>query len=248
MVKTIQRFFAFCGEENRHKFRLSIALGVLQALFEALKIPAIACMARALLRGSVETKDILLSLGIMLLSILGSGLIKAKSTMLQTEAGYDTCAKKRVEIAEHMRYLPMGYFNENSLGQITSVTTNVMENLENVATRVVMLVCEGLLTTSLIIVMLFFFDWRIALVLMAGFALFLLENTFLQKAAGKLAGRKIMADEKLVEKVLEYLQGMAEVKAYHLTGAKSRELNDAISANAQINTDMEVTFIPRLTA
>ena len=42
----------------------------------------------------------------------------------------------------------MGYFNANSLGQITSVTTNVMENLENVATRVVMLVCEGLLTTS----------------------------------------------------------------------------------------------------
>ena len=106
MVKTIQRFFAFCGEENRHKFRLSIALGVLQAIFEALKIPAIACMARALLRGSVETRDILLSLGIMLLSILGSGLIKAKSTMLQTEAGYDTCAKKRVEIAEHMRYSP----------------------------------------------------------------------------------------------------------------------------------------------
>ena len=151
-------------------------------------------MARALLRGSVETKDILLSLGIMLLSILGSGLVKAKSTMLQTEAGYDTCAKKRVEIAEHMRYLPMGYFNENSLGQITSVTTNVMENLENVATRVVMLVCEGLLTTSLIIVMLFFFDWRIALVLLAGFALFLLENTFLQKAAGKHAGKKIKAD------------------------------------------------------
>ena len=248
MVKIIQRFFAFCGKENRHKFRVSIALGVLQAIFEALKIPAIACMVRALLRGNIETKDILLSLGIMVLSILGSGLIKAKSTMLQTEAGYDTCAKKRVEIAEHMRYLPMGYFNENSLGQITSVTTNVMENLENVATRVVMLVCEGLLTTSLIIVMLFFFDWRIALVLLCGFALFLLANRFLQKAAGGLAGRKLAADEKLVEKVMEYLQGMAEVKAYHLTGAKSRELNDAIAENVKINTDMEMTLIPRMTA
>ena len=247
MVKVIQRFFAFCGEENRHKFRVSIALGVLQAIFEALKIPAIACMVRALLRGSVETKDILLSLGIMLLSILGSGLIKARSTMLQTEAGYGTCAKKRVEIAEHMRYLPMGYFNENSLGQITSVTTNVMENLENVATRVVMLVCEGLLTTSLIIVMLFFFDWRIALVLLCGFVLFLLANRFLQKAAGGLAPRKIEADEKLVEKVLEYLQGMAEVKAYHLTGTKSRELNDAIAENVRINTDMEMTLVPRMT-
>ena len=247
MVKIIQSFFAFCGEENRRKFRSSIWLGVLQAFFEALKIPAIACMARALLRGAVTTQDILLSFGIMLLSILGSGLIKAKSTMLQTEAGYDTCAKKRVEIAEHMRYLPMGYFNENSLGQITSVTTNVMENLENVATRVVMLVCEGLLTTSLIIVMLFFFDRRIALVLLAGFVIFLLANRLLQKAAGGLAGKKIEADEKLVEKVLEYLQGMAEVKAYHLTGLKSRELNDAIAANAKINTDLELTLISPMT-
>ncbi len=246
MVKIIRRFFDFCGEENRRKFRTSILLGVLQAFFEALKIPAIACMVRALLRGSVETRDILLSFGIMLVSILGAGLVKARSTMLQTEAGYDTCAKKRVEIAEHMRYLPMGYFNKNSLGQITSVTTNVMENLENVATRVVMLVCEGMLTTTLIIVMIFFFDYRIALVLLAGFAVYLAANSLLQKAAGKLAGTKISADEKLVEKVLEYLQGMAEVKAYHLTGQKSRELNEAINDNVQINTDMEMTLIPMM--
>lgn len=247
MLKVIQKFFAFCGEENRNKFHKSILLGVLQAIFEALKIPAIACMVRALLRGTVMTSDILLSFGIMLLSIIGSGLIKAKSTMLQCEAGYDTCARKRVEIAEHMRYLPMGYFNVNSIGQITSVTTNVMENLENVATRVVMLVCEGLLTTTLITVMLMFFDWRIALVLLGGFALFLLANRILQKAAGKLAGEKIAADEKLVEKVLEYLQGMSEVKAYHLAGQKSRELNDAIAANVKINTDMEMTLIPPMT-
>ena len=246
MLEIIRKFFAFCGEENKKKFQTSVLLGIVQAVFEALKIPAIAVMVRALMAGTVTTKDILTSLGIMLLSILGAGLVKAKATMLQTEAGYDTCARKRVEIAEHMRYLPMGYFNENSLGQITSVTTNVMENLENVATRVVMMVCEGMLTTTLIIVMLLFFDWRIALVLLVGFALFLYANTWLQKAAGKLAGKKIDADARLVEKVLEYLQGMAEVKAYHLTGQKSRELNEAIAVNAGINTDMEFALIPHM--
>ena len=246
MVEIIRKFFAFCGEENRRKFHTSIILSVIQAFCEALKIPAIACMAGALIRGNVTNQDILLSFGIMLASIIGSGLIKSKSVMLQTEAGYDTCARKRVEIAEHMRYLPMGYFNANSLGQITSVTTNVMESLENVATRVVMLVCEGLLTTSLIIIMLFFFDWRIALILLAGFAIFLTANAWLQKAAGRMAGRKIDADEKLVEKVLEYLQGMSEVKAYHLAGQKSRELNDAIAVNARTNTDMEMLLVPRM--
>ena len=246
MLKVIRKFFAFCGEENRRKFITSIRLNVIQALFEALKIPAIAVMIRALMNGTVDTKDILLSLGIMLISIAGSGLLKSKAVMLQTEGGYDTCAKKRVEIAEHLRYLPMGYFNANSLGQITSITTNIMESLENIATRVVMLVCDGLLTTSLIIVMLFFFDWRIACVLLCGFSLFLFANSRLRIASEKVSGKKIRADERLVEKVLEYLQGMTEVKAYRLTGVKSKELNEAISENSKINIDMEMTLVPRI--
>ena len=246
MLKVIRKFFAFCGEENRRKFITSIRLNVIQALFEALKIPAIAVMIRALMNGMVETKDILLSLGIMLISIAGSGLLKSKAVMLQTEGGYDTCAKKRVEIAEHLRYLPMGYFNANSLGQITSITTNIMESLENIATRVVMLVCDGLLTTSLIVIMLFFFDWRIACVLLCGFSLFLFANSRLRIASEKVSGKKIRADERLVEKVLEYLQGMTEVKAYRLTGVKSKELNEAISENSKINIDMEMTLVPRI--
>ena len=246
MLKVIRKFFAFCGEENRRKFITSIRLNVIQALFEALKIPAIAVMIRALMNGTVETKDILLSLGIMLISIAGSGLLKSKAIMLQTEGGYDTCAKKRVEIAEHMRYLPMGYFNANSLGQITSITTNIMESLENIAARVVMLVCDGLLTTSLIVIMLFFFDWRIACVLLCGFSLFLFANSRLRIASEKVSGKKIRADERLVEKVLEYLQGMTEVKAYRLTGVKSKELNEAISENSKINIDMEMTLVPRI--
>ena len=246
MLKVIRKFFAFCGEENRRKFITSIRLNVIQALFEALKIPAIAVMIRALMNGTVDTKDILLSLGIMLISIAGSGLLKSKAVMLQTEGGYDTCAKKRVEIAEHLRYLPMGYFNANSLGQITSITTNIMESLENIATRVVMLVCDGLLTTSLIVFMLFFFDWRIACVLLCGFSLFLFANSRLRIASEKVSGKKIRADERLVEKVLEYLQGMTEVKAYRLTGVKSKELNEAISENSKINIDMEMTLVPRI--
>ena len=246
MLKVIRKFFAFCGEENRRKFITSIRLNVIQALFEALKIPAIAVMIRALMNGTVDTKDILLSLGIMLISIAGSGLLKSKAVMLQTEGGYDTCAKKRVEIAEHLRYLPMGYFNANSLGQITSITTNIMESLENIATRVVMLVCDGLLTTSLIVVMLFFFDWRIACVLLCGFSLFLFANSRLRIASEKVSGKKIRADERLVEKILEYLQGMTEVKAYRLTGVKSKELNEAISENSKINIDMEMTLVPRI--
>lgn len=244
MLDIIRKFFDFCGETNRKKFQKSIVLGVLQAVFEALRIPAIALVLRDLFDNNVTTATALGSFGIMVVSIVGTGIVKYQATMLQTEAGYGTCADKRIEIAEHLRYLPMGYFNQNSLGQITSVATNTMQNLEGVATRVIMLVTQGLLTTALIIVMLLFFDWRIALILAVGFGVFLLVNNRLQKGAQSLSEQKISADTTLVDQIMEYIQGIAEVKAFHLLGSQSTALNDAIAENVRVNTAMELKLVP----
>ncbi len=244
MLNIMKKFFAFCGEENRKRFYKSIGYSIIQAFFHALRIPAIAIILTAALSGQVTMRDILLSFGVMMISILGIGIVKSKASMLQTEGGYLACAEKRIEIAEHMRFLPMGYFNQNSVGSITSVTTNTMQGLENVATRVVMLVCEGLLTTTMIALMLLAFDWRIALILIAGFALFLFVNGRLQAASESVSELKISADEKMVEQVLEYIQGITEVKTLHLIGEKTKALNEAIKRNAQTNTKMEFTLIP----
>ena len=48
------------------------------------------------------------SLGIIVISLIITIAINMKATMLQTRAGYRACANKRIEIAEHLRYLPMG--------------------------------------------------------------------------------------------------------------------------------------------
>ena len=50
MLETIGKFIQFCNEENQKKLKNSILLGVVKAMFDALKIPAIACMIRALKR------------------------------------------------------------------------------------------------------------------------------------------------------------------------------------------------------
>lgn len=168
MLDILKRFFDFSGKENKRKFYQSLVCGVFLAFFEAMKIPAMAVMLNALIKRTVTNKTIFLSLGIMIFSIMASGIVRYKSTILQTEAGYTACANKRIEIAEHLRYLPMGYFNRNSLGYITSVTTNTMEGLSDVATRVVIAVSSGILNTTLITCMLFFYDYRIALIITVG--------------------------------------------------------------------------------
>ena len=247
MFKILKNFFDFCNAEDRKRFYTSIVLSLFQAMFEALKIPAIACMVKALLEENVTSKTCLTCLCIMLVSIIGSGAFKSKATMLQTEGGYNTCAEKRMQIAEHLRYLPMGYYNENSLGRIMSVTTNTMQNLENVATRVVMIVCSGLLSTAVITVMLLFFDWRIGLILCLGLVIFFTINSGMMKVSAGMAKQKLEKDSVLVAKVIEYVQGISEVRAFKLTGQRSKDLNKAIDENEHANSAMELKLIPFMT-
>ena len=248
MLEILRKFFHFCDERERKEFYRSIVLGVLAALFSALKIPAIGVMLGAILTGGVTTKTILLSLAIMLVSVVGSSILKYRATALQTDAGYCTTANKRVQIAEHLRYLPMGYFNENSLGAITSVTTNTMDNLSGVSTRVVMLVTEGIFSTAVMTLAVFLFDWRVGLLIIAGLAVYYIVNHALQSKSEQTTRRKFTGDTAVVEQVLEFIKGIAEVKSYSLIGRYNRRLEAAIEENVDANTDMELKLLPLMLA
>ncbi|MBR0477167.1 MAG: ABC transporter ATP-binding protein, partial [Treponema sp.] len=249
MFETLIKFFNFCDKENRRKFHGSIIVGIINSLFMAFRIAAVAVMLRGIIGAAVsgeafEIKTVWITLGIMLFSIAGGIVTKKVTSMWQCEGGYRTCANKRIEIAEHLRYLPMGYFNKNSLGEITSVTTNTMELVGDVATRAVMMVMQGLLDSALIIVMLFFFDWRIALVALAGFLLFQLVNVFMRLSVRSISKEKLDADTAQVSLILEYIQGIAEVKAYNLTGKQNKKINAAIDRAIKCCIGMEMRCIP----
>lgn len=244
MLKVFKKFFDFCGTKNRNKFYLSLVLGVFFGLMEAMKIPAIMLLIDGALRQEVTPALILKCFGILLVSVAVGSVVKYHITMLQCEAGYDTAAGKRVQIAEHMRYLPMGYFNQNSLGQITSVVTNTMENMADVSTRVIMLTLQGIFATVVITALVLCYDWRIGLVAVAGIILFFAVNSILQRRSRTLAPVKSESDTDVVAKVLEYVQGISEVRSYNLTGRTTKKLNDSIEENRRINTEMELTFVP----
>ena len=247
MFKTLKMFFDFCNKEDRNKLYLAIVLGVVKAVFTALRITAIAVVVQGLIDGQMTMKHFRLSLAIMIVSVLGQFLINLKTTMLQCEAGYHSCAHKRIEIAEHLRYLPMGFFNRNSLGTITNVTTNTMESLADIATRIVMITTQGILTTLVITCFVYAFDWRIGLVLTAGVVLYIIFNAVMQQATRPAAPRKHRADEDLVSQVIEYVQGIAEVKNYSMTDDAAKKLDAAIIEKQGADTHLEYTVIPWIT-
>ena len=244
MFEILAKFFRFSGRKNGNKFKLSMVIGLVEALASAMKIPAIMYILIGLLGGKPIGKYIGGSLAIMVIAIVIAVICKRSSTVLQTEGGYNASAFTRIKIAEHLRYLPMGYFNSNSIGEISSVTTNTMESLGDIAARVVMLTTQGILETLMIILMLLVFDWRIGLISAAGVLIFFGVNSMMQNAGKKDSEQKVVCDTELVSQIMEYLQGISEVKSYNMLGKQAKRLNDANDASAKINTRMEMVFVP----
>lgn len=243
MIRTLKNFFAFCGGENRKMFVKSIWWGVFSAICSALRIPAIYIVVKALMEGNVSVATIWSALALLVGSLVVTILINMKTTMLQTRAGYGACAYKRIEIAEHLRYLPMGWFSAGGLGEIASVTTNTMESMANVATRVVMVTTKGYLTAGFIALMMLFYDWRMGLVTICGMLIFFGVNALGQRAEQNVSKRKLDADQRMVARVLEYVQGIAEVKNYNLTDNQTTQVEDAISASAKASFAMEIPAV-----
>ena len=244
MFEILAKFFKFSGRENGNKFKLSIVMGLVEALASAMKIPAIMYILIGLINKEAMGKYIGGSLAIMVIAIVIDIICKRFSTVLQTEGGYNASAFMRIKIAEHLRYLPMGYFNSNSIGEISSVTTNTMEMLGDIATRVVMLTTQGILETAMIVLMILIFDWRIGLLSAAGVVIFFMINSIMQKSGKSASEKKVLCDTELISQIMEYIQGISEVKSYNLLGKQAKRLNAANEACAEINTRMELLFVP----
>ncbi len=244
MLEMLRKFFNFCSEKNRKKFYGAVALGVLDALFGAMKIPAAFFAITAVIKGDVNVKTFIIVMGFMLVSTVGKMCVNRFGHMLETEGGYDTCAQKRIEIGEHLRYLPMGYFNDTSLGHITSVTTNNLEQMSDIATRAIMMVLQGSITTVVIAVSMFVFDYRIGLVSLVCIAIFMLVNTITNRRIARVADEKLQADREMVGVILEYIQGIAEIRNYNIFSRNASRVSASVERKKNADIKSETTAIP----
>lgn len=81
------------------------------------------------------------------------------------------------------------------------------------------------------------------LVTLAGLLVFFLVNTLMQRNEQAVSQRKFNADERLVAKVLEYVQGIAEVKNFDLTKDSTTQVGDVVDECRKAAFGMEVPSV-----
>lgn len=247
MIDALKKIWAFAGSERKNLNR-SVLLGVLYAIFHALQIAALYVVLKGLIEHANGMDTAMQALIILAASILGRSAVEYISQLQRVHAGYFMAANKRIAIGERLKRVPMGYFNESSLGRITGIATTVLGNVEETASMVLVSTLTGFLNTLILIPMVFVFDIRIGAVFLAGIAVYLWVTAAMEEKSRMLAPKRQAAQASLVEAVLEQLHGMHVIKAFNLTGRGDRKMRDALAESERANLALERLFTPYVAA
>ena len=215
MIRLFQRLLLFSGLQKKRLIRSFLAY-LVSSFFEMIPIMAILTVLTGILKqlsGDVMPEStIWISLGIMIVSIVGRIVFVNLSANARTLGSFAFGSEKRMEIGERLKKAPMGYFNENRLGDITAAVTTTLGDLEQQSVTIMENVAGGFIHAIVIGVWLMIYEWRIGLISLAGLAVALIVYSFIGKVGRKYAPRRQAAQAGLVTAVLEYVQGMGVVK------------------------------------
>lgn len=245
MINMFKRLLDFSGTERKNLI-LSFVFHMCNSIFEMLPIMAVLTVLNGILlslsNGIMPVKTIWISFSIMLLSILGRIFFTNLSSVKRTLGSFSMCSGWRMELGEKLKRVPMGYFNEHRLGDITAAVTTTLGDLETSAVTVMEAVAGGFIHAVVIGIWLLFYEWKIGVLMFIGLIVSLLIYAETQKAGVKYSPRRQAAQAGLVTGILEYIQGMTVVKAFGLADRSDKSIDAAISESAEANIALEKVF------
>lgn len=218
MIETIRRLLDFSGR-CRTDLLCAFGYGVLYSVSEVIPVLAIVVALEAVLSPSGGGWfAVAASGGLMGLSVAGKIIFGKRATERRMLASYDMCADKRIEVGEILKRVPLGYFSQNRLGELTATLTTTLGEIETNAVAILDKVANGFVHAVAITLLISWYDWHAGLITAAGLVVSLFVYGAMQRKGRKLSPVRQAAQSRLVAAVLEYVQGMAVVKAFGLGG------------------------------
>ncbi len=243
MFKLISRILNLSG-----KYKIRIQSAFLFAFIESILSKMPIFIAFTVLIGFYKktvTPQTFLQVGIgLIMIVLAQALVHFLSDKLQSAAGFMIFANKRMELGNHLRKLPMGYFTAGNLGKINSVLSSDMAFIEEVSMSTIANMMSYVLSSFVLTVFLFVMDYRIGLIAVGIITIATLLANRMNKISLSEAVIRQEQGEKLTEAVLSFAEGMGVIKSYNLLGENSKLLTDSFESSKDTSIKFEKKITP----
>lgn len=248
MFKTMKRIIRWAG---RYKKRLY--LGSVCSFFSSLAtaIPTMVA-AYALDKAiqaywtntAIEPALIWQTLWIIVGSIALNFLLSYLRAVLQESIGTEVAAGQRIHLGDVLKRVPLGYFSQNSVGDILAGVTTELSVLELQGMKMVDAVINGYAKFIAIVLCLIFFSPVAAAISVIGVVLSALALHGISRHSEKTATTAHEAVENMSGAVIEYIRGLSIVKSFGQEGASTQSFRSANKALKDIRIGIEKGFTP----
>ena len=181
---------------------------------------------------------------ILVCVVVLQAVVHYASDRLQSASGYMIFADQRIALADHLRRLPMGYFTAGNIGKISSVLSSDMVFVEEVAMSTIANMMSYLLSAGVLMVFMFWLDWRLGLIALAVTLLANVVARRMNAVSLKEAAARQEQDERLTDAVLSFVEGIGVIKSYNLLGAQSAALTENFARSRDVNAAFERRMTP----
>lgn len=142
-------------------------------------------------------------------------------------AAYESSAKGRIKLAQHIKELPMGYLESKDPADMTTMMLSDYTSIEQTVSHLVPAFVSSFGLPVIGFFSLMFIDWRLAVALFAMIPISLLIIGLTSKFQIKLSKNHIKSKVEAANRLQEYLAGIKEIKAHGLSGDKFSRLSDS---------------------
>lgn len=150
-----------------------------------------------------------------LLACLAARIACARQAMPSTFAGaYATMGRARLRLADHLRTLPLGWYARQRTGSLAGSLVSDLLVVEDIWAHFLGVFFGGLLVPLLVTVLLVALDWKLGLAVAASLPLAFGVLVLAQHLLTALAARLQAANAHGQAEVLDYVQGIAVVRAF----------------------------------
>lgn len=243
MKKALQKKYAL-SEQGAKDLCKGILYSVLAYISLMLPVALLAVVLDALLapllKNSSKGVSVPLYIGVGVVILVVIFIMHYLQYTITYMGTYEESERRRITLAEKLRTMPLRFFQEHDLSDLTNTIMGDCSGFEHAFSHTVPQFWGSLISTAIVCIALFIYDWRMGLALLwvapVAFAIVLLSRKLQTKQGQKHMDAKLA----LADGIQECLETVQDIKACNQEEQYLRKLDEKMdrAEKAQISSEL----------
>lgn len=224
-VGQILKFASQC----KGKMAASVIMGIIGVICGMFPYYSIIKIVSALYDKMADTQMILRYIGFAFVGEILKFLLSTKSMMLAHDSAYTILETIRKQLSEKMMRIPLGAVSDTPSGKIKSMIVDTVEKLEKPLAHMLPEITANVVAPLLIVIYLFFLDWRMALASLISFVIGMAAMMGQMKDYEAHSSTYMNACADMDSTLVEYVNGIQVIKAFQQSARSFEKFSRVVS-------------------